>query len=443
MSVKISGVERRSPAWRKGIRPGMSLLTVNGNEIQDVLDYRFYITEPQLKLEILCEDGNQKLFYLRKNQYDDIGLEFDTYLMDRQRCCQNHCIFCFIDQTPKGMRESLYFKDDDARLSFLFGNYITLTNITQREIDRIIKMHISPVNISVHTTNPSLRAMMMGNRFAGEKLEYLYCLAKAGIQLNTQLVLCPGINDGAELVYSLKELGKLYPSVESIAAVPVGLTKYREGLFPLRPYTKEEAQEVIKTIHAFSDDFLQRKGVRMAYPADEFFLKAEMPIPDDAYYGEYNQLENGVGLLSLLRQELSDALEDWEDDGVYRRVSLATGEAPANFLREQIDRVQQRFPGLNCTVYAIHNDYFGENITVAGLVTATDLIRQLKGKDLGEELLIPGVMLRHEQDKFLDDQTIQDVQQALGVPVRTVDNDGTQFLLALLGEEDDNPAYVW
>ncbi len=443
MAVQIMAVVSGSPADKAGIRPGEKLTAINQNQIEDILDYQFYMTDKKLKIDLLDVNGAARRVTVRKGEYEELGLEFDSYLMDKQHHCKNKCIFCFVDQMPPGMRETLYFKDDDARLSFLFGNYITLTNMEQKDIDRIIKMHISPVNVSVHTMNPDLRQKMMLNPKAASSLDYLRQLAAAGIKINTQLVLCPGINDGAELVYSLKELGKLYPSVESIAAVPVGLTKYREGLFPLRPYTKEEAQEVIKTIHAFSDDFLQRKGVRMAYPADEFFLKAEMPIPDDAYYGEYNQLENGVGLLSLLRQELSDALEDWEDDGVYRRVSLATGEAPANFLREQIDRVQQRFPGLNCTVYAIHNDYFGENITVAGLVTATDLIRQLKGKDLGEELLIPGVMLRHEQDKFLDDQTIQDVQQALGVPVRTVDNDGTQFLLALLGEEDDNPAYVW
>jgi putative radical SAM enzyme (TIGR03279 family) len=366
-----------------------------------------------------------------------LGLEFASYLMDRQHHCKNKCIFCFVDQMPPGMRETLYFKDDDARLSFLFGNYITLTNLRQKDIDRMIKMHISPVNISVHTMDPALRQKLMGNPAAASSLDFLRQLAAAGIKINTQLVLCPGINDGEQLVRSLQELGNLYPSVESIAAVPVGLTKYREGLFPLRPYTQEEARAVIETIHRFSEDFLAREGVRLAYPADEFFLMAQMPIPDDEYYGEFNQLENGVGLLSLLRREIADELEDWEDEGLSRRVSLATGEAAAPFLREQIAQIKKRFPGLDCTVYEIRNDYFGEHITVAGLVTATDLIRQLKGKDLGEELLIPGVMLRHEQDRFLDDQTIEDVQRALGVSVRTVDNDGTQFLLALLGAYDE------
>lgn len=437
MAVRITAVVPGSPAARAGICAGWQLEAINQNEIEDVLDYQFYSTEKKLKIDLQDETGKGRHIAIRKEEYEDLGLEFASYLMDRQHHCKNKCIFCFVDQMPPGMRETLYFKDDDARLSFLFGNYITLTNLRQKDIDRMIKMHISPVNISVHTMDPALRQKLMGNPAAASSLDFLRQLAAAGIKINTQLVLCPGINDGEQLVRSLQELGNLYPSVESIAAVPVGLTKYREGLFPLRPYTQEEARAVIETIHRFSEDFLAREGVRLAYPADEFFLKAQMPIPDDEYYGEFNQLENGVGLLSLLRREIADELEDWEDEGLSRRVSLATGEAAAPFLREQIAQIKKRFPGLDCTVYEIRNDYFGEHITVAGLVTATDLIRQLKGKDLGEELLIPGVMLRHEQDRFLDDQTIEDVQRALGVSVRTVDNDGTQFLLALLGAYDE------
>jgi len=437
LAVRITAVVPGSPAARAGICAGWQLEAINQNEIEDVLDYQFYSTEKKLKIDLQDETGKGRHIAIRKEEYEDLGLEFASYLMDRQHHCKNKCIFCFVDQMPPGMRETLYFKDDDARLSFLFGNYITLTNLRQKDIDRMIKMHISPVNISVHTMDPALRQKLMGNPAAASSLDFLRQLAAAGIKINTQLVLCPGINDGEQLVRSLQELGNLYPSVESIAAVPVGLTKYREGLFPLRPYTQEEARAVIETIHRFSEDFLAREGVRLAYPADEFFLMAQMPIPDDEYYGEFNQLENGVGLLSLLRREIADELEDWEDEGLSRRVSLATGEAAAPFLREQIAQIKKRFPGLDCTVYEIRNDYFGEHITVAGLVTATDLIRQLKGKDLGEELLIPGVMLRHEQDRFLDDQTIEDVQRALGVSVRTVDNDGTQFLLALLGAYDE------
>ena len=441
MAVKIMQVAKHSPADKAGVKADEMLVKINGNPIEDILDYQFYATENKLQIE-LEKDGLTRSVQAKKNQYDELGLEFETYLMDKQHHCKNKCIFCFVDQMPPNMRETLYFKDDDARLSFLFGNYITLTNMEQKDIDRIIKMHISPVNVSVHTMNPALRQKMMLNPKAASSLDYLRQLAEAGVKINTQLVLCPGINDGDELRYSLQELGKLYPSVESIAAVPVGLTKYRDGLYPLEPYTKEGAEEVIDIIHSFADDFEKEHGIRLAYPSDEFFLKAERKIPEDEYYGEYNQLENGVGLLALLRQELGYALEDWEDDGVSRRISLATGEDAADFLRQQIARVKEQFPGLDCTVYPIHNDFFGPHITVAGLVTSRDLIAQLKGKDLGEELLIPGVMLRHEQDKFLDDGTIEDVEQALGVPVRTVDNDGSQFLMALLGAEDD-PNFIW
>jgi len=441
LAVKIMQVAKHSPADKAGVKADEMLVKINGNPIEDILDYQFYATENKLQIE-LEKDGLTRSVQVKKNQYDELGLEFETYLMDKQHHCKNKCIFCFVDQMPPNMRETLYFKDDDARLSFLFGNYITLTNMEQKDIDRIIKMHISPVNVSVHTMNPALRQKMMLNPKAASSLDYLRQLAEAGVKINTQLVLCPGINDGDELRYSLQELGKLYPSVESIAAVPVGLTKYRDGLYPLEPYTKEGAEEVIDIIHSFADDVEKEHGVRLAYPSDEFFLKAERKIPEDEYYGEYNQLENGVGLLALLRQELGYALEDWEDDGVSRRISLATGEDAADFLRQQIARVKEQFPGLDCTVYPIHNDFFGPHITVAGLVTSRDLIAQLKGKDLGEELLIPGVMLRHEQDKFLDDGTIEDVEQALGVPVRTVDNDGSQFLMALLGAEDD-PNFIW
>lgn len=442
MAVKIMSVLPGSPADRAGISAGETLLRINKNAIEDILDYQFYMTDRKLQLELEGESGKIRHVAVRKDEYEELGLEFETYLMDKQHYCKNKCVFCFVDQMPPNMRETLYFKDDDSRLSFLFGNYITLTNMEQKDIDRIIKMHISPINVSVHTMNPTLRQEMMKNPRAATSLQYLRQLAGGGIKINTQLVLCPGVNDGAELTRSLEELGDLYPGVESIAAVPVGLTKFRDGLYPLRPYTKEEAQGVVGTIERFSQTFLEKEGVRLAYPADEFFLKAEIAIPDDAYYGEYNQLENGVGLLALLRQELAEALEDWEDEGISRRVSLATGKAAGAFLREEIAKITKKFPGLSCTVYEIENNYFGENITVAGLITATDLIKQLRGKDLGEELLIPGVMLRHEQDKFLDDLTIQDVQDGLGVSVKTVDNDGSQFLMALLGEED-NPDLVW
>lgn len=435
MAVEISGVEKKSLAARKGIRPGMRLISVNGNEIQDVLDYRFYITESSLVLE-LEEEGKRKTVALHKEQYEDIGLEFDTYLMDRQRSCQNHCIFCFIDQTPKGMRESLYFKDDDARLSFLFGNYITLTNITDREIQRIIKMHISPINISVHTTNPELRAKMMGNRFAGEKLRYLYRLAEAGIHLNTQLVLCPGINDGEELERSIRDLQQLYPAVQSIALVPVGLTDHREGLYPLRPFTAREAEEVIRLADRLSQDFEERHHCRVVYPADEFFLKAGLALPEAEYYGDFQQLDNGVGLLSLMREEFLAACEDVEPSDQARHVTVATGKAARDFLDKLVDLLREKWHNLKCDVVAIENRFYGSQITVAGLVTGQDLVEQLKRRDLGQEVLIPSVMLRHEQDCFLDDVTLEQAQEMLNCPILPVPNDGYELVRCILGLSD-------
>ena len=297
--VTIIGIEPGSLAQKHKIRAGDKIISINNNEIRDVLDYRFYCTDRKLVIILETADGKNRKVKIRKDEYEDIGLEFETYLMDKQRSCMNKCVFCFIDQMPKGMRESLYFKDDDSRLSFLFGNYITLTNIGDDEIDRIIKMHISPINISVHTTNPELRCKMMNNRFAGEKLKYLKRLSDAEIKINAQLVLCPGLNDGKELERSLNDLAQLYPSIESVAAVPVGLTKFREGLYPLRPFTKQEAAAVIDTIEKIGDRFYNEYNDRVFYPSDEFFALAERELPDEAYYGAFLQLENGVGMSSL------------------------------------------------------------------------------------------------------------------------------------------------
>ncbi|MBQ4101067.1 MAG: DUF512 domain-containing protein, partial [Oscillospiraceae bacterium] len=341
---------------------------------------------------------------------------------------------CFVDQMPPDMRETLYFKDDDSRLSFLFGNYTTLTNMPERDVQRIIKMHISPINVSVHTTNPKLRVAMMRNPNAGTSLEILKRFAEAGIKLNTQLVLCPGINDGDELRRSLADLSELYPSVQSIAVVPVGITSYREKLDEIKPYNKDTAKAVIDIVDEFSNNFLQKNGVRLAYSADEFYIKAEQPIPEYDYYEEFNQLENGVGLMALLKDEFETALDDIEKSSKTRHISIATGVDAEPFISKLVDDLCKKWHNLTCNVYAIKNNFFGETITVAGLVTATDLISQLKGKFLGDELLIPSVMLRHEKDKFLDDKTIADVENALGIKVRTVDNDGYELLSAITGE---------
>lgn len=434
MSVTIFSVDHDSPAEHAGILPGETLCSINGNEICDILDYRFYETEKEVLLLLRDAQGADREIKLRKGQYESIGLQFETYLMDRQRSCRNKCVFCFIDQLPSGMRESLYFKDDDSRLSFLFGNYITLTNLSQREADRIIKMKISPINISVHTTNPELRCRMMGNRFAGDCLRYLYQFAQAGIKLNCQLVLCHGWNDGEELERTLRDLLPLYPSVQSIALVPLGVTKFREGLTPLTPYTAETALEVVRAAERWGEQMQKQHGERICYAADEFYLKAGLPIPDAAFYGAFDQLENGVGLIANFREEFLFALEDVSGDEETHSGTLITGVSFAPFLEELLDGLRRKCHNLTCKVAAIRNDFFGESINVAGLVTGGDILKQLRGKELGGRLLVPDTMLRHEGDLFLDNVSLKDLERELGVPVSVVPDDGGELLKLILRE---------
>lgn len=432
MAVTVTGVDEGSIAERHRIEAGDKIVSINGHLIGDVLDYRFYMTDSLLQIGLACQNGRERKVRVRKEEYEDLGLQFETYLMDRKHTCKNKCIFCFVDQTPKGMRETLYFKDDDERLSFLFGNYVTLTNMSLEEIERIIRMRISPINVSVHTMNPSLRVKMMKNPNAGNVLSYLPKLAAGGIKLNTQLVLCPGINDGDELRRSIEELGALFPQLESIAVVPVGLTRYREGLPELSPYTREGAREVIATVHEYGERWLRERGDRLVYPADEFFLAAGYELPPYEYYGEFPQLDNGVGLLPLLEHEFFEALENPPSLARERAVSIATGEAAYPLIAALAAAAQEKVAGLRVHVHKVVNDFFGHTVTVAGLLTGQDLMRQLGGKALGEELLLPQVMLRHEQDRFLDDVTVGQLEEALGVPVRTVPNDGYELLDALI-----------
>lgn len=434
MSVKISSVDKHSPAEKCGIRSGDMLLSINGNEIEDVLDFRFYMTEKRLNIVFERDGQTLKALLKKRGEYDETGMEFDTYLMDKQHSCKNKCIFCFIDQLPKGLRPSLYFKDDDSRLSFLFGNYITLTNLTEHEIERVIKMHISPVNISVHTTNPELRCKMMKNRFAGKALSALYRFAEAGIKLNTQLVLCPGYNDGKELEKTLEDLGALYPAVQSICAVPVGLTKYREGLEPLEPFNMETAGAVVDTMERFGDEFLKKHGTRLCFPSDEFYLTSGREIPDSSFYEDFLQIENGVGMWASLRDDYLAALEDAEADGKKRSFSIATASLAAPLMEFLMKKTAEKFPGLDYKIYTIRNDFFGEKITVAGLLTGQDIISQLKGQDLKGRLLLPPGVLRSEGDLFLDDTHINDLQKAVGVPADCVPGDGYElcdFILSL------------
>ncbi len=432
--VTVTAVEPRSLAEKAGLLPGDILLTVNGNSISDVLDYRFYLIDRKLSLQI---HRGALLFTVEivKNEYDDIGLEFETYLMDKKQSCRNKCIFCFIDQLPNGLRDTLYFKDDDSRLSFLMGNYITLTNMKDEDIQRIIKMHMSPINISVHTTNPTLRCEMLCNRFAGDSLRHLHTLAEAGIVLNCQIVLCKGINDGAELDRTLTDLIALGSSVDSIAVVPAGLTKYRDGLYPLSPFTKEEAARIIAQIDSHGVESLRQCGRRRIYAADEFYLRAELPLPSPHYYEGYPQLDNGVGMLTCMKEEFSDAMdyvaEDY-DTTLQRKFSIATGKAAYAFITQLTQALQAICPGLAGQVYCIDNRFFGPEITVAGLICGCDLVKQLSGKELGERLYISSTMLRDGGDLFLDGMSLDQLSEALGLPVIPVDSDGDAFIRALL-----------
>lgn len=433
MAVTISSVEVGSIAAKKKISAGDRLLSINGNAVNDVLDYRFYINETKLLLSLETAQGKSKLVLIKKDEFEDIGLEFETYLMDKQRSCKNKCIFCFIDQLPKGLRKSLYFKDDDSRLSFLFGNYITLTNLTDEEAERIIRMHISPVNVSVQTMNPGLRVKMMANPKAGESLRYLQKFADAGIALNTQLVLCPGINDGKELEFSLNELSKLYPAVQSIAAVPVGLSDHRDGLYPLEPYSEKTAGEAIDIIDRFNEKFKAEHGEIIAYAADEFYLKAKRPMPDADYYNGFPQLENGVGMWALLKSEFEEALGDCELTELDRRVTVVTGEAAYPLISELSQNAENKIRGLSVRVVPVKNKLLGSMITVSGLLCGSDIADALSGLDLGDELIIPPNCLRSEGDMFLDDMTVDGLSDKLGIMITQNGSSGEDLLSALTG----------
>lgn len=435
MAVKIFDVTTGSHADKAGIKKGETLLSINSNEIVDVLDYRFYQVNRKLTLEVEDENKNVRTVEMTKGEYEEIGLEFETYLMDKQHSCRNKCIFCFIDQLPKGMRESLYFKDDDSRLSFLFGNYITLTNITEHEIDRIIKMHISPINVSVHTTNPELRCKMMNNRFAGDTLKYLKRFADAGITLNCQIVSCPGINDGDELVRTLTDLENL--GVNMTAIVPVGLTRYRENLYPLVPYNKETAGQTIDIIEKMGDECVKKHGRRIFFPGDEFYLLAEREIPSPEFYEDFSALEDGIGMIAYLTDDVGWKLEELDaDESLCHKVTIACGEGVFLYMKRIMSMINEKFPNITINTRAIKNNFFGGGVNVSGLVTGGDLIDQLRGDDLGDRLIIPSSMLRFENDLFLDDVSTDDVERELGVTLVPVNNNGNDLVEAVIAGKD-------
>lgn len=433
--TKIASVDLHSPARKAGVRPGETLTHINGHPIVDVLDYKFYAYDPRLELTLTEENGGSRTLRIKKEEGEDLGLNFETYLMDRARSCANKCIFCFVDQMPPGMRDTLYFKDDDARLSFLMGNYMTLTNLSQREIQRIIDLRISPINISVHATDPELRTAMLKNPRAGECLSIMERFAKAGIEMNCQVVACPGVNDGPALTRTMEDLGKLHPAVTSVAVVPVGVTKFREGLCRIEPYTKEQAAALIDQVETFARAFLQEHGTSLVWCSDEFYLMAGRKLPEKAYYEDLDQLENGVGMLRLLLHQAAMGLEEEEPEQI-EPFSIATGLSAAPFVQEIVDNARKQCGNIKGTVYPIVNRFFGETITVSGLITGTDLIEQLRGKDLGGRLLIPDNMLRAGEQVFLDDVTVEQVEQALGVTVVPVPADsGFDLADAILGRE--------
>ena len=429
----ITGVETGSIGEECGLEPGDKLGNVNGNEITDIFDYQYYIQENYLEVEIITKDGQECLLEIEKDEEEDLGIHFESYLMDEYSSCCNKCIFCFIDQMPPGMRDTLYFKDDDSRLSFLQGNYITLTNMKEKDMDRVIRYHLAPINISVHTTNPTLRCQMLNNRFAGDVLEKIQRFADAEIPMNSQVVLCKGINDGEELDRTIGELGEFLPYMESLSVVPVGLTRYRDHLPTLQSFTKEDAQNVLEQIHRWQEHFKKTKGTSFVHASDEWFILAGWDFPPEEYYEGYGQLENGVGMMRLLISEVEEALEKTEGDQRKRKVSLATAKLAFPTVQKLAEDIQNKYPQIDIRVYCIENLFFGEKITVSGLLTGQDIRNQLQGQDLGEELLLPCNVLKADEDIFLDDMTLEELSASLQVPVNIIQSDGQDFVHKIIG----------
>ena len=433
---KIAWVEPGSIAEELGLEPGDAIEEINGNEIEDIFDYQYYVEDEYLDVLILTKDGEECVLEIEKDEDEDLGITFESSLMDEYHSCCNKCMFCFIDQMPPGMRDTLYFKDDDSRLSFLQGNYITLTNMRDKDIERVIKYHLSPINISVHTTNPELRCKMLHNRFAGDVLDKIGRFYEAGIRMNSQVVLCQGLNDEEELDRTISDLGKFIPHMESLSVVPVGLTKYREGLAPLKLFGKEDAKKVLKQIHKWQDYFRENYGTTFVHASDEWFILAGQEFPDEAYYEGYGQLENGVGMMRLLLEEVKERLEELFGDDREKTVSIATAKLAFPTIEKLARDVEKKFPHIKVHVYCIKNEFFGEHITVSGLLTGGDIIAQLKDKELGEELLLPCNVLKADEDIFLDDISLKGLSDSLQVPVNIIQSEGRDFVDKIIAIEN-------
>ncbi len=428
----VSSVDEGSIAEELAIVPGDLIVSIDGECINDYLDYKFLATNEHILLEIEKQDGTHIEFEIDNEDMEDLGINFENMLFDSPKICQNKCIFCFIDQMPKGMRDTLYFKDDDSRLSFLYGNYVTLTNMKEEDIMRLIRYRISPVNISVHTTNPKLRVFMLKNKRAGSLLDHIRLLYDNGILMNMQIVLCKGINDGEELDRTISDLSQFMPMAKSVSVVPVGLTKCREGLYPLEPFEKEDAKRVVEQIHTWQKRFLKTHGTRFVYASDEFYVNAEIPIPDSFAYEDFPQIENGVGMMAAMEEELKLAMEENRTAKKMEKTVVATGEIAYDFIKRLVNTIKMRYNITDIEVISIKNELFGGKVTVSGLLGGSDLVRALKGND-AKRLLITESMLKADEDVFLDDLTVKEAEEILDMKIIPVKNDGSAFLDAVLG----------
>lgn len=429
----ISKVRDGSIAMELELEPGDRLIAINDKEIEDVFDYQYMAEDEYIVLTVIKKNNEEWELEIEKEYGEELGIEFENGLMDEYRSCRNKCMFCFIDQMPKGMRETLYFKDDDSRLSFLQGNYVTLTNMSDKDINRIIEYKLSPINISIHTTNKELRCKMLNNRFAGTALDKIDTLYKAGIEMNGQIVLCKGVNDGEELDKSISDLSKYIPHLRSVSVVPVGLTKFRDNLYPLEPFNKEDAKEVLGIIHGWQEKLYKEYGTHFIHAGDEWYILAGEDFPKEERYDGYLQLENGVGMIRLLENEFQKVYNELEGDALARKVSIATGVLAYEFIKGFAEKLESKFINTDIKVYKIINNYFGERITVSGLITGTDLIEQLKGRELGERLLLPCNVLRSGENVFLDDITVSQLENALQVKADIVKSSGQDFINSVIG----------
>ncbi len=433
MQQKIKGVVPGGIGEELGLEEGDILLSIDEQPIEDVLDYYFLVNGEYITLQILTKDGEMAECEVEKEEDEDLGLIFEDQFMGSYHHCHNKCIFCFIDQLPKGMRQSLYFKDDDSRLSFLNGNYITMTNMKEEDFEKIIRYQMSPINVSVHATDPELRVKMLKNPRAAEVMDRLKRLVEAEITLNGQIVLCKGVNDGAALDQTICDLWTLHPQMQSVSIVPVGLSCHREGLYPLEPFTAQECAAVIDQVEAYQRRFYEESGMHFIHLSDEFYIKAGRELPEEERYDGYLQIENGVGMMRLFINEAEEAISRLDPAVQYQgHVSLVTAPTACGFVRRICSQLMKLYPKLQIDVHEIINHFFGENITVTGLLTGKDICEQLKDRELGDRLYLPENLLKADEDILLDDMTLKELENTLQIPISIVKSSGEDFVHSVL-----------